>query len=70
MIKITFNQFTLRTVLILILTPLNASATSDNLRDLDARYNKVISLKIGKLDEAIKAYDKAIEIKPLFSKSR
>ena len=70
MIKITFNQFTLRTVLILILTPLNASATSDNLRDLDARYNKVISLKLGKLDEAIKAYDKAIEIKPLFSRSR
>ena len=70
MTKITFNQFALTTVTILILTLGSAAATLDNPQDSMSWYNKGNALnKLNKFGEAIKAYDKAIEINPKDSKA-
>ena len=65
MTKITLNQFALTTVIIFILTLGSAAATSDNLQDSVGWFNKGLALdNLNKSSEAIKAYDKAIEINP------
>ena len=63
--KITLNQFTLTTVIILILTLGSAADTSYKPQDSMTWYNKGYATKeLGNNDEAIKAFDKAIEINP------
>jgi tetratricopeptide (TPR) repeat protein len=70
MTKITFNQFALTTVIILIFTLGSAAATLDNPQDSMSWYNKENALnKLNKFGEAIKTYDKAIEINSQYSKA-
>lgn len=65
MTKVTLNQFALTTVIILILTLGSATATSDNSQNSVSWFNKGLALsKLNKSDEAIKVYDRAIEINP------
>ena len=65
MTKITLNQFALTTAIIFILTLGRVAATSDNPQDSVGWFNKGLALdNLNKSDEAIKAYDKAIEINP------
>src|ERR1035437_2239344 len=65
MTKITLNQFALTIVIIFILTLGSAAATSDSLQDSVGWFNKGLALdNLNKSDEAINAYEKAIEINP------
>ncbi len=65
MTKVTLNQFALTTVIILILTLESATATSDNPQNSVSWFNKGLALsKLNTSDEAIKVYDRAIEINP------
>ena len=65
MTKITLNQFALTTVIIFILTLGRAAATLDNPQNSNAWIVKGLALDaLNKSDEAIKAYEKAIEINP------
>ena len=65
MTKITLNQIASVTVIILILTLGSVAVPSDNPKDSKDWYNKGVDLgRSGKFDEAIKAFDKAIEINP------
>ena len=62
---ITLNQFVSTSIVILILTIESAAATSDNQQDSVDWFNKGLNLDhLNKSYEAIKAYDKAIEIDP------
>ncbi len=61
--KITLNQIALTTVIMLILTLGIVAAASDNPKDAKDWYNKGVDLgRSGKFDEAIKAFDKTIEL--------
>ena len=65
MTKVTLNQFALTPIIIFILMLGSATATSDNPQNSVSWFDKGLALsELNKSDEAIKVYDRAIEINP------